>query len=92
MIAYEKENNGFQQLLDFVVEHENDKYLLIYEGKQIIAEYITMYETDNSLDEDDPNYEEFNAIDFKNTETGEEFEVTYLNLPKEIICNGKKIY
>lgn len=45
-----------------------------------------MFETDNGFyfEEDDPRYEEFNAIDFKNLETGEEFLIDYKSMPKEV--------
>lgn len=96
MIRYEKEIIcGFNKLLDVILNNDAkpDIYKLVYEDKIIDAEFVTMFETDNGYDyeEDDPNYEEFNAIDFKNIETGEEFVVDYKSMPKEIWCKGTRI-
>lgn len=94
MIRYEKETKcGFDKLLDLVILHEHDVFTLIYNDKSIKTEFITLFETDNGFyfEEDDPRYEEFNAIDFKNLETGEEFLVDYKSMPKEVWCNGERI-
>lgn len=94
MISYEKEIScGFDKLLDLVLEYENETFILVYNDKEIKVKYITMYESDNGdfYDENDPKYEEFNAIDFLNIETNEEFEFTYKDMPSEIWCKGKRI-
>lgn len=94
MIRYEKEIKcGFDKLLDLAIKHEYDVFTLIYNDKSIKAEFITLFETDNGFyfEEDDPRYEEFNAIDFKNLETGEEFLADYKSMPKEVWCNGERI-
>ncbi len=95
MIRYEKEIKcGFDKLIDSVLyKNENGIFTLIYNDKSIKAEFLTLFETDNGFyfEEDDPRYEEFNAIDFKNLETGEEFLVDYKSMPKEVWCNGERI-
>ena len=97
MILYDKENNGFLTLLRFISEKYDAnvvfdlEFTLIYDDKTISAKYDTMYETDNGLEEDEEGYEEYNAIAFLNLETGELFEVNYLNLPKSIMCKDFKI-
>ena len=61
-------------MIDFVLyKNKNGIFTLIYNGKSIKAEFITLFETDNGFyfEEDDPHYEEFNAIDFKYLETSE---------------------
>ena len=95
MIRYEKEIKcGFNKLIDFVLyKNKNGIFTLIYNDKSIKTEFITLFETDNGFyfEEDDPRYEEFNAIDFKNLETGEEFLIDYNSMPKEVWCNGERI-
>lgn len=96
-MIYEKENNGFAKLIDFVLEHwyAHTVYDLIfrfvYDDKVIEAKYDTMFETDNGEELDSPEYDEYNAMAFENLETHELFEVNYKNLPKELYCNGKRI-
>lgn len=95
MIRYEKEIKcGFNKLIDFVLhKNKNGIFTLIYNDKSIKTEFITLFETDNGFyfEEDDHRYEEFNAIDFKNLETGEEFLIDYKSMPKEVWCNGERI-
>lgn len=96
MIIYEKENNGFSSLLNFINKKYDEKKIfdlkfnLIYDNCEIIAKYDTMYETDNGL-YDEEGYEEYNAIAFLNIDTNELFEVNYTNLPHSIICENIKI-
>ncbi len=96
MIIYEKENNGFLSLVQFINQKYEEKTLfdmiftLLYEDETILAKYDTMYETDNGL-YDEPGYEEYNAIAFVNEKTGKLFEINYLNLPNSIICENQKI-
>ncbi len=97
MILYEKENNGFSDLLQFINKKYDEnvvfdlEFIFIYENETITAKYDTMYETDNGLEDDEECYEEYNAIAFLNTATDELFEINYLNLPKSIVCDNVKI-
>lgn len=91
MITYGKENNGFIQLLRYVHRNEDAEYLLVYKGAKRKALYITDFETDNGLDLDEEGYEEFNAINFEDVETGEQLVVDYHCLPDEVWCNGERI-
>lgn len=96
MIIYEKENNGFSSLVQFINQKYEEKALFdlvfafAYENEIVLAKYDTMYETDNGL-YDEPGYEEYNAIAFINEKTGELFETNYLNLPNSIMCGNQKI-
>ncbi len=97
MIVFDKEKNGFSTLLHFINEKYDTgvvfdlEFKLIYDHETIMAKYDTMYETDNGLEDDEEGYEEYNAIVFCNLETNELFEVTYLNLPKTVICDSVKV-
>ena len=97
MIAYEKENNGFSSLLNFINKKYDEKIVfdltfnLIYDTYEIIPKYDTMYETDNGLYDED-GFEEYNAIAFLNISTNELFEVNYLNLPHSVTCANIKIF
>jgi hypothetical protein len=97
MIIYDKENNGFKQLVDFINEKwesgniQDLVFRLCYNGETILAKYDTMYESDNGLDLDCVEYEEFNAIVFENQKTHKLFEVTYKTLPHEIFCGDVKV-
>ena len=96
MFFYEKEKNGFVELVLFINQRYNAgdvfdlKFELIYEDITIVATYDTMFETDNGL-YDEEGYEEYNAIVFLNLETNELFEVNYLNLPNTIMCGETKV-
>jgi len=97
MKIYEKENNGFSKVLAFITEKWEqdvvDKLIstLVYDGKNIIAKFDTMYETDNGLEQNEKGYEEFNAILFEDQETKAMFEITYNSMPREIYCGDLKI-
>ena len=97
MIIYEKENNGFYKVLTFITEKwkegtiSNLLFTLLYDNKNITAKFDTMYESDNGLEEDEKDYEEFNVILFEDQETKTLFELTYNSMPKEIYCGELKI-
>lgn len=61
-------------------------------GNNIIdVKYDTIYEDENGLEDDDPNYDEYNRVLFKK-EDNTFIEVNYLNLSDEIYHNGTLIY
>ncbi len=88
-----KSKENFKQLLFTTYKKPKGKYKFIdASGQNIIASFVTDYETDNGLELEDPNYEEFYGIAFKNEETGSCFEVNYHNLPIAAFCDHKPIY
>lgn len=88
------ENGVFETLYKFVHQNENKEiYKLVYsDEKEILARYNTDYESDNGLDSDEENYEEFICIVFENQESNELFELNYHNLPKEMYYGSLKIF
>ena len=86
------EDGAFKTLFCYFDKHENDLYTLIFaDSEKIIATFDTCYESDNELELDDPNYEEFNSIVMRNEETDKLFEFNYHNMPTEVYCGDKKI-
>ncbi len=89
-------NSNFVKLLSCVLRHPRNiktNYKLIYSNGSIIdAIADTVYESDNELELDDPNYEEFDSIVFCNKATGKLFEINYHNLPASVWCDGEKVY
>ncbi len=88
----EKELNGFDKLFQYAWNAgESTIFKFVNDDVIIKARVDCFYETDNGLELDNPNYEEYNAIAFENVETHELFEINYLNLPQAVYCNGERI-
>ncbi len=73
----------------------NQIYVLTYSNGDVIeAQVDTCYETDNGLEDDDPNYEEYHACAMrivkiildknKNFKEGNLLEINYHNYPQQI--------
>ena len=61
-------------------DNETQIYILTYSDGDIIeAQVDTCYETDNGLDDDDPDYEEYHACAMKIV-----IEINYHNYPQQI--------
>lgn len=92
MITNPNENERFDSFARFVAERGRNNYRLIFDDNSVIDCILDGYgEADNCLDPDDPAYEEYWMIVFRNLATGELFEVNYHNMPKEIWCDGEKV-
>jgi len=88
-----KEKGNFETLL--LATHANPNAIFTFvdnSGESVKASYDTDYETDNGLDLDDPKYEEYIGIAFKNHSTGNLFEICYKNTPQTAFCNSEKLY
>ena len=88
-----QESSEFKNLCFYVFNHENAEYIIKdSSGETIIALFETAYEDDNGFDENNPQYEYFTNLVFKNKHTDTLFEFNYHGLPTlEIYHNGKKI-
>ncbi len=83
----------FERLLGFVSTHVNGKYTFFYEsGMRSDAVFDSIYNSDNRLDEDDENYEEYKCISFKDISNGMLFEINYRQMPSMAFCDGEIIY
>lgn len=87
------EKVNFEKLLCYTHSAPNGTYEFFdITGSSIKASYDTDYETDNGLEPDDENYEEFYGIAFKSLKSGNMFEITYKNMPIKALCDGVTIY
>jgi len=88
-----KERGHFETLLLATHANPNAIYTFIDNtGISVKASYDTDYETDNGLDLDDSEYEEYIGIAFKSISTGNLFEICYKNTPQTAFCNSVKLY
>ena len=99
MYFSEKDREAMQPLFRLIHSHPASSFqITMKDDTQILCTYDTMYETENELEDDDPNYEEFCACLFKiekilycRPECKEKYagklylEVTYHNFPSKII-------
>lgn len=96
MIRYEKEVKcGYHALLSRMhkIPCETEPYKIVYEnGDVVYAKFLTMWESDNDLDLDDPDYEEYNSIAWINLSNNVGFEMCYHNMPKEVYYKDKLIF
>lgn len=92
MILNPKEEGRFYNFFCFVEQHTKNEYVLVFtNGEKIECKFATACESDNCLELDDPAYEEFLLLVFRNNATNDLFEVTYHNMPVEVWCDGIKI-
>ena len=85
MKLLEKEKN-IEYLFKFFNEHENDIVKVVFETKTIErAQLDTMYENE------DKEEDEYNVIIMKNLDDNSFFEISYHNVPLEIIFDGNNI-
>lgn len=83
----------FELLLKCVHRHPTGEYELFDNtGCSVRAVYDTDYESDNGLDEDDEDYEEYQCIAFERKADGVLFEVNHYQIPVKAICNGQVVY
>lgn len=92
MIVNPNEDETFDVFARFVDNHMCSRYKLVFNDMSIVDCVVDSEgESDNCLGLDDPAYEEYWMIIFRNLATGKLFEVNYHNLPKELWCDGNKV-
>lgn len=102
MFFSNNEKQIMEKLFLSINNNANQTYILIYSNGDVVeAEVNTCYETDNGLEEDDPNYEEYHACAMrivkvivnknKNLKEGRLIEINYHNYPQQIYQSGKGI-
>jgi hypothetical protein len=93
MMLNPNEAGRFWDFLLFVHEHTRNSYKFLSQDKSVInALFDTACESDNCLDEDDPNYEEYWILVFQNVENKQLFEINYHNMPVEVYCDGERVF
>lgn len=92
MMLNPNEARVFWNFLGFVHKHRKGNYKLkLQDGKEMECTYFTSCESENGLDLDDPNYEEYWIICFKDKNSDYIHEVNYHNIPLEVWFDGEKI-
>lgn len=93
MLLNPKEAGRFWDFFCFAGEHKSCSYKFVFaDGSVINALYDTACESENCLDEDDPNYEEYWILVFQNVENKQLFEINYHNMPVEVYCDDERVF
>lgn len=92
MILNPNEAGKFYSFFCFAEQNTRGAYRLVFADKSSVdCAFDTCCESDNCLDLDDPGYEEYLMIVFKNLATGKLFEVNYHNMPAEVFYDGERV-
>lgn len=95
-----KENERFRAFVRFVESHTKSKFQMVFDvdykglfkaGTLVEGTYGGGCDSDNCLDEDDPNYEEYYMIMFDIINPKCLIEVNYHHVPIEFWCDGVKV-
>jgi hypothetical protein len=93
MILNPNEKGRFWDFLCYVHKNPKNSYRLVTKDNSTInALFDTACESDNCLPDDDPKYEEYWILVFKNVETNQLFEINYHNMPEEVYCDRVRIF
>ena len=95
MFFSNSEKQIMEKLFLSINNNNNQIYILTFSNGDVAeAQVDTCYETDNGLDDDDPDYEEYHACAMKivkiivdkneNLEEGNLIEINYHNYPQQI--------
>lgn len=92
MLIYQKEKEcGYDSFLYYIFSHRNGGFILVFGKEKNNVVFDLLYEDENGLEDDDPNYGEYNTVLFRKKDNTF-IEVNYLNLPDEIYHNDTLIY
>lgn len=87
------EKQFFDKLYKFVHEHVTEIYDIYFdEETNQKAVFETDYETDNGLELEDKNYEEYCEMLFKSSDGKGYIIINYHTLPYKVVCNGFVVY
>ncbi len=86
-----QEQNGISSLMEFVSD-KSGLFILVFGKKRFEVKFQAMWEGDNGLDLNDPNYEEFDEIGFILIGKNEGIAVNRYHLPDEIYYEEKLIF
>ena len=95
MFFSDNEKRIMEKLFKAINENEGEIYVVSFSNGDVVeAKVDTCYETDNGLEDDDVNFEEYHACAMKivkvivdkseTLENGRLIEINYHNYPKEI--------
>lgn len=95
MFFSDEDRKNMGKLFKMLEENNGSRYILSFSSGDIVeAEVDTFYETDNGLELNDPDYEEYNACAMrivsvivdksKTLVQGKLIEINYHNYPQEI--------
>ena len=95
MFFTDNEKQIMEKLFLSINNNANQIYVLTYSNGNVVeAQVDTCYETDNGLEDDDPNYEEYHACAMKivkvivdknkKLQEGDLIEINYRNYPQQI--------
>ena len=80
----------------YVKNHKKDIFEFFFNEKEskVLVLYADAYDTDNCLEPDEKNYDEYFEMLFKplNLETDKYIIVNYKNLPYKVLCNEELVY
>ena len=93
MVFNQKERETFIPFYRYVIKHRNEVFTVEFSNGQVISALFDIaFEDDNELELNDPNYEEYTTMVFRNTSTQTLFSLNYHDLPNiEVYHKGKRI-
>ena len=92
MDFFEKENNGFIDIVKYVSSNRGGEYVLVFNNRKIHCKFESMYESDNGYEIVEDEYEQYFVLEFYNIDSLMPFELSYHNVPNEVYHNGRLIF
>ena len=86
-----REDNGFIEICDYVYEHPDETYFVIYDDQKLLCRLESIALANNGVDIDNLGYEEYNVIIFIEPD-GNHFEMTYHNVPSLMFCEDDQVF
>ena len=86
-----REDNGFIEICDYVYEHTDETYLIIYDDEKLLCRLDSIALANNGVEKDNPGYEEYNVIVFSEPDDST-FEMSYHNIPSIMFCEKEIVF